>query len=181
MVDAAIIQKHTQDLLDKMVTSAHVTVTEEDGMMHVNIKTEEDAPTVIGRHGETIRAIQKILEVIIFKETQERADLLINVNDYREKQTERLQYIADQAAQKVQEKQSATYLRGFSSYERRIMHEHIANTYPDLSSYSIGEGRDRRLVIDLNNEDTQRKNASQQQPQDESESPDEELQIDIEG
>jgi len=116
MIDPTIIQKHTQELLDKMVNSAEVTVSEEDGMMHVNIKTEEDAPTIIGRHGETIRAIQKILEVIVFKETQERADLVINVNDYREKQAERLQYIADQAAQKVQDRQSATYLRGFSSY-----------------------------------------------------------------
>lgn len=173
MIDPNIIQKHTQELLDKMVNSAVVTVAEEDGMMHVNIKTEEDAPTVIGRHGETIRAIQKILEVIVFKETQERADLVINVNDYREKQAERLQYIADQAAQKVQEKQSATYLRGFSSYERRIMHEHVATTYPELTSYSVGEGRDRRLVVDLKGEGSQ-------EPQDQPESQEEELSVDIE-
>ena len=170
MIDPTIIQKHTQELLDKMVNSAEVTVAEEDGMMHVNIKTEEDAPTVIGRHGETIRAIQKILEVIVFKETQKRADLIINVNDYREKQSERLCYIADQAAQKVQEKHSATYLRGFSSYERRIMHEHVAATYPELSSYSVGEGRDRRLVVDLKGSE----------PQAQPESQEEELNIDIE-
>ncbi|MDA1317377.1 MAG: KH domain-containing protein [bacterium] len=170
MIDPTIIQKHTQELLDKMVSNAKVTVAQEDGMMHVNIKTDDDAPTVIGRHGETIRAIQKILEVIVFKETQERADILINVNDYREKQTERLQYIADQAAQKVKERQSATYLRGFSSYERRIMHEHVATTYPELSSYSVGEGRDRRLVVDLKG----------QESQSEPEQQEEELSIDIE-
>ena len=149
MDKAQTIAKHTQDLLNKMVDSATVEVTEEDGMYHVNIKTEDDAPTVIGRHGETIRALQKILEVIVFKETGEKADLLINVNDYREKQVERLEYIADQAAEKVKDRRSATYLRGFSSYERRVMHEYIAKSHPDLTSYSIGEGRDRRLVVDV--------------------------------
>ncbi len=153
MDKAEIIKKNTQELLDKMVGNAAVEISEEDGMFHVNIKTDDDAPTVIGRHGETIRALQKILEVIVFKETGEKADLLINVNDYREKQVERLEYIADQAADKVKDRQSATYLRGFSSYERRIMHEYVAKSYPELTSYSIGEGRDRRLVIDIMREE----------------------------
>ncbi len=172
MEKAEIIKKHTQDLLNKMVENAEVEVTEEEGMFHVNIKTDDEAPTVIGRHGETIRALQKILEVIIFKETGEKADLLINVNDYREKQIERLEYIADQAASKVQDRQSATYLRGFSSYERRIMHEYIAKTYPDLTSYSIGEGRDRRLVVDVARENDDRR--------EEVEERDEDIKIDIE-
>ena len=172
MEKVEIIKKHTQDLLNKMVENAEVEVTEEEGMFHVNIKTDDEAPTVIGRHGETIRALQKILEVIIFKETGEKADLLINVNDYREKQIERLEYIADQAASKVQDRQSATYLRGFSSYERRFMHEYIAKTYPDLTSYSIGEGRDRRLVVDVARENDER----QQEPEEH----EEDIKIDIE-
>ncbi|PJC31878.1 hypothetical protein CO051_03670 [Candidatus Roizmanbacteria bacterium CG_4_9_14_0_2_um_filter_39_13] len=146
------IKNLTQELLDKMVDNVTIEVQEEEGMYHVNINTEEDAPTVIGRHGETIRAIQKILEVMLYKATQERVSVLINVNDYREKQVERLQYIADQSVEKVQERNTASYLRGFSSYERRIMHEYVGKKYPELTSYSVGEGRDRRLVIDLKKE-----------------------------
>ena len=148
MDKTAIIKQHTQELVDKMVDSAEVEVISEEEVFHVNIKVAEEAPTVIGRHGETIRALQKILEVIVFKQTGEKVDLLINVNDYREKQTSRLQYIAAEAAKKVEERQSATYLRGFSSYERRLMHEYVARNYPELTSYSVGEGRDRRLVVD---------------------------------
>ncbi|PIQ73600.1 hypothetical protein COV58_01665, partial [Candidatus Roizmanbacteria bacterium CG11_big_fil_rev_8_21_14_0_20_36_8] len=109
------IQKHATELLEKMISNVTVEVTEENGMYQVLIKTEDDAPTVIGRHGETIRAIQKILEVILFKEVGEPVGILINVNDYREKQIERLEYIADQAVDKVRQRQTATYLRGFSS------------------------------------------------------------------
>lgn len=151
MIDT--IKKLVQDLLEKMVEKASVEVIEDNGIYHVNIKTEDEAPAIIGRHGETIRSIQKILEVMLFKSTKERVDVLINVNDYREKQIERLNYIADQAAQKVIEQNTSTYLRGFSSYERRIIHEHVSKNYPNLTSYSVGEGRDRRLVVDLKKED----------------------------
>ncbi|CAN5171297.1 hypothetical protein BH09PAT2_BH09PAT2_00360 [soil metagenome] len=167
-----IIKKQTQELINKMVEKAEITVTAEEDMFHVSIQVGEDAPTVIGRHGDTLRALQKILEVIIFKETGEKANLLINVNDYREKQVERLHYIADTAAQKVQERQSATYLRGFSSYERRVMHEHIAKTYPELTSYSMGEGRDRRLVID------DKKEGEQQPHHDDTEPTEEDISLD---
>lgn len=150
-----IIETETQNLLDKMVTGASVKVSEIESVFHVDISTEAEAPTVIGRHGETIRAMQKILEVIFFKQLGERTEIVINVNDYREKQVERLEYIASQAAQKVKDKDSATYLRGFSSYERRIMHEYISTKYPELKSFSIGEGRDRRLVVDMKDGDSE--------------------------
>ena len=151
-----LIKTNTQDLVSRMVDAAEIEVTQEEDIFHVNIKVDEEAPTVIGRHGETIRALQKILEVIIFKRTKEKIDLLINVNDYREKQMSRLQYIASEAAKKVQEREAATYLRGFSSYERRVMHEYIAENSPDLTSFSIGEGRDRRLVVDMKSNQAER-------------------------
>ena len=152
MEKTEIIKQQTLELVTKMVENATVEVTSEEDMFHVSIQVGEEAPTVIGRHGDTLRALQKILEVVIFKQTGEKANLLINVNDYREKQIERLHYIAEQAVEKVKERQSATYLRGFSSYERRIMHEHVATKYADLTSYSVGEGRDRRLVVDIKRE-----------------------------
>ncbi len=155
MDKAKIITKNTQELIDKMVDNAEVEVLDESGIFHVNIKVDDQAPTVIGRHGETIRALQKILEVIVFKEASEKVDLLINVNDYREKQTSRLQYIASEAAKKVEERKAPSYLRGFSSYERRVMHEHVAQNFPELTSYSLGEGRDRRLVVDVKSEENQ--------------------------
>ena len=72
----------------------------------------------------------------------------MNVNDYREKQEERLHEIADKYAQKAIDTHASAYIRGLSSYERKLVHEYVTKNYPDLTSYSQGEGRDRRLVID---------------------------------
>ncbi len=144
-----LIQTETEELLSKIIDKPEVEVTEDDGIYHVTIKSEEEAPVIIGRHGETIKAIQKILEVVLYKKLGESVEILVNVNDYREKQKERLEELADRFAQKAKELRSASYIRGLSSYERKLVHEYVTQNYPDLTSYSTGEGRDRRLVIDL--------------------------------
>lgn len=143
------IQTEAQELLSKIVDKFEVEISEDHGVYHVTVKADEEAPVVIGRHGETIKAIQKILEVVLYKKLGESVEILVNVNDYREKQVERLEEIAGRYAQKAQSIQGPAYIRGLSSYERKVVHEFVTKDYPDLTSYSTGEGRDRRLVIDL--------------------------------
>ena len=149
MDNLQIVETEAKDLLSKILDTVDIEVTEDHGLFHILIKTETEAPVVIGRHGETIKAIQKILEVVMYKKVGESVELLVNVNDYREKQTERLAEIADRSAQKALEFKAASYIRGLSAYERKVIHELITNKYPELGSYSTGEGRDRRLVVDM--------------------------------
>ncbi|MBI4973388.1 KH domain-containing protein [Candidatus Roizmanbacteria bacterium] len=143
-----VVKTEAEGLLSKLINEYTLEVTESNGAFQIVIKTEE-APTIIGRHGETIRAIQKILEVILYKKLQESVHVLINVNDYREKQQERLEYMAGQYADKVTESRQPENVFHLSSYERRIIHQYITTNYPELASYSEGEGRDRKLIIDL--------------------------------
>ncbi len=157
MDKAQIIQSETEELIKKMIDKFEISVEEGDGVFHVMIKTDEEAPTIIGRHGETIRAIQKILEVVLYKKLGESVNVLVNVNDYREKQKERLESLVSQSAERVKTEQKPAYLRGFSSYERKLIHEYVTQNYPDLTTYSIGEGKDRRLVINLKSNEGEQK------------------------
>lgn len=143
-----VVQEETEALLKKIVSQYTLEVIEDQGAFQIIVKTEE-APTLIGRHGETVRSFQKILEVVLFQLFKEPVRILINVNDYREKQTERLNEMAREYAQKTLDGKTAGYLNDLSSYERRIIHQLITTEYPDLTSYSVGEGRDRQLVVDL--------------------------------
>ncbi len=144
-----IIKSETEELLKKLIDKFEVKVEQENDIYNIIIKAEEEAPTIIGRHGETIRALQKILEVVFYKKFGQPVSILVNVNDYREKQKERLETLASQYAEKTQSSKEANFIRGLSSYERKIIHEYITKNYPHLTTYSVGEGRDRRLVIDL--------------------------------
>lgn len=144
-----IIKKETEEILSKMINKFTVEIEQEDKIYHIIIKADDEASIVIGRHGETIRSLQKILEVIFYKKFGEPVEILVNVNDFREKQKERLEALANEYAQRVQTTQSPSFIRNLSSYERKVIHEYITEKYPDLTTYSIGEGKDRRLVIDL--------------------------------
>ena len=119
-----IVETEAKDLLSKILDNVDIEVTEDHGLF-------------------------QILEVVMYKKVGESVELLVNVNDYREKQTERLAEIADRSAQKALEFKAASYIRGLSAYERKVIHEYITNKYPELASYSTGEGRDRRLVVDM--------------------------------
>jgi len=141
-----IIKKETEEIIKKMIDEFTVEVNEENGVFHVNIKTEE-ASTIIGRFGETIRSIQKILEVILFKTFAQPVEILVNVNDFRQKQKEKLENLVEGLAKKVEEMGQEQTINNLSSYERKIIHQLITTKYPSLTSYSIGEGRLRKLVI----------------------------------
>ncbi|MCL4374725.1 hypothetical protein M1523_02590 [Patescibacteria group bacterium] len=162
MDKVSTIKTTTEALLAQMISQFEVKVEEEDGLFHVVIKADAEAPTIIGRHGETIRSLQKILEVILYKQFSEAVNLLVNVNDYREKQKERLQSMAADAAERVKENRQPSYMRGFSSYERRVIHEFVTASYPEMTTYSVGEGRDRRLVIDLKEHESSGETAADQ-------------------
>jgi len=140
------IKNETEELLKKMIDKFTLEVTEENGVFHVNIKTEE-ASTIIGRFGETIRSIQKILEVILYKTFGQSVEVLVNVNDFRQKQKEKLENLVENLAKKVEETGQEQIVNNLSSYERKMIHQLVTIKYPNLTSYSTGEGRLRRLLI----------------------------------
>ncbi len=148
------IQQKTQELLTKMGVTAEVTVNFENDTYKVTLQSESNAPILIGRHGETLASMQRVLEAMLFKQYQEAVNVLLNVNDYREKQTERLQGIAENVAERVIREKRGVALSSFSAFERKIIHEYISKNHPELVSHSEGEGFDRKLHIDLKEETT---------------------------
>lgn len=148
-----VIKSETEELLKKLsVTVEEITVKTENGAYFVQIKSPIDAPFLIGRHGETLQAIQRIMEVVLFKIFDENIKLVVNVNDYRERQKERLEKIAENVAQRVLSEKKEQSLESFFNYERKIIHEFISKNYPELTSYSTGEGLSRILIIGLKND-----------------------------
>lgn len=147
MEKETILKQLVEELLQKIDINAEVVISLEEERYIVQLNTESDAPFLIGRFGETLLSLQRIIEAMMYKKINEETNILINVNDYRERQRERLEKIADNLAQRVIEQGRDAYLRSFSSYERKIIHEYIGTKYPDLVSHSEDEGEERKLVI----------------------------------
>jgi spoIIIJ-associated protein len=158
------VQNQVEELLTKLNIKAAITVTLEGEKYLVQLSTETEAPYLIGKYGETLSSLQRIIESMLFKELNTQVDIILNVNDYRERQKERLEKIAENIALRVKEQKREAYLRSFSAYERKIIHEYIATNHPELQSQSEDEGYERKLVVSLKNETND--SASPKEPED---------------
>jgi len=147
MEHTEVITQLTKDLLTQLGFEAAIEVKLEGGMYYIHIKADEDAPLLIGKHSHMLASLQRVVSAMLFQKIGEKVDVLLDVNDYREAQKERLIGIANNVAQRVLEENKDARLASFSAYERRIIHEHIAENYQSLESYSEGEGLERNLVI----------------------------------
>ena len=84
-----------------------------------------------------------------FKTFQEAVNILVDVNDYRQRQKERLYAICDNVVKRVNEEKNVVTLRSFNAYERKIIHEYIGKKYPVIETHSEGEGSERKLLVAL--------------------------------
>jgi spoIIIJ-associated protein len=143
------IQNLTTELLEKMGVGAKSKVLFNKDAYIIQIEAEGDAPLLIGKFGSTLKSLQTILEVMLFKQLGEKVDVMVNVGDYRERQKERVEGIAENIAKRVTADGQKVELDSFSAFERKLVHEYISANYPSLTSFSEGEGLDRKLVIAL--------------------------------
>jgi len=143
------IQKTAEELLglleiEKPIVSIE---TDEEGVFHLKIKTE-DSGILIGYHGENIYALQLILSLVVYKKLGSWQRIVVDIGDWRQKREEQLEGIALSAAQRAKFSQEPVVMPYLNSAERRIVHLALADN-PDVQSRSEGEGRERKLIIEL--------------------------------
>lgn len=118
----------------------------EDGVF-VSIETE-DAGRLIGQQGQTLSALQLVINQILSKRVENSKRVIIDVANWRRSKEEELAHQARLWAQKVQTDKTAMDLQPMPSWQRRIVHMTIQET-PGVKSESVGEGIDRHIVISL--------------------------------
>ena len=106
----------------------------------------DDYGIVIGRRGETLDAIQYLARMVENRGTQSYKRVSINVGNYREKREAALIALAKKDAARVLRMNRSYTLEPMNPYERRIIHTAIQEI-EGVTSYSIGEDLDRRVVI----------------------------------
>ena len=140
------LQKETEQFLEKMTFPSSVSVAEgPDGVFRINIQTE-DARFLIGAGGEMIGYLESILKRILLKKMPEETKFYIDINDYRERRFDFLKEDAKNFAKQARLYRREVILDPMPSFERRIVHL-VLSEYPDITTESVGEGSERRIVI----------------------------------
>ena len=141
------IEKHTTELLDLLgIEYQNVEVLEEEESFRVNISCEEDSGILIGYHGQSLDAFQKIISLVCFNSTGEWQHILVDVEGYRQEREDTLRDLAENAANRARFLNEPVALSPMNSYERRLVHTAVGEL-EDVRTESTGEGRDRRVVI----------------------------------
>lgn len=140
-----IVDKAIKELLKQLGIEATFTVEAQDDVLAVFLETQ-DTGIVIGYHGEVLEALQLILSLIVSKKLGRFLRVMLEVGDYRKNRTGWLENVALSAKEKVLVEQQEVILPDLKAWERRIVHL-LFQDDKDVMSESVGEGRERTLVI----------------------------------
>ena len=145
---ADAIADFVEELLERMGIDAIAEPTTHRGHVYVDIVDgpEDDMALLIGRHGQTLDAIQELARTAVGRRLDDRIRVMVDVGDYRKRAEERLVEHAREVAERVQRTGEEEQLDPMNAYERKLVHDVVAE-FESLESVSEGVDPDRFVVV----------------------------------
>jgi spoIIIJ-associated protein len=142
---AETVRSLLEGLLKHMGVRASVQVRAGTDPITLDI-TGRDLGALIGWRGETLRALQSVTNVMVGKHLNEGERVIVDVERYRQRREHTVREIALRAARQVKMTGDAITLDAMQAFERRAIHLALEGD-PDVTSSSIGEEPERRVVV----------------------------------
>jgi spoIIIJ-associated protein len=124
---------------------ADVEVFEQPGQIRA-VLHGDDLGLFIGRHGQTIDAVQHLAYKIAARTSTPPPKVEVDAAGYRERRRQALERQADQAAGDAVRSRRPVALDAMSATERKVVHEYLKDR-EDVETYSEGTEPDRHLVV----------------------------------
>jgi spoIIIJ-associated protein len=133
------------EILAHMDLQAEVAIRENAEEVVLDIQAE-DVGRIIGKKGQTLDALQFIINKIVNRFPEGRRHVLIDCGDYRERRENGLASMARREAKRAMQQSRIITLEPMSPRDRRVIHLSLAK-FPGVSTRSDGSGLDRRVRI----------------------------------
>jgi spoIIIJ-associated protein len=117
----------------------------EDGIVFMNI-TGENLGIAIGKHGQTLDAIQYLTNIIANEDEKGRVRFVIDAEGYRTRREDYIKDLAVRMSEQAKRKKRKIMLDPMSAMERRLVHVALQDD-PSVETYSEGQEPHRRVVI----------------------------------
>lgn len=143
-----IAADYLEELLDIVDLDGDIDIEVRGERTYVSVvaeEGEEELDDLVGRRGEVLDALQELTRLAVLTATGGRTRLVLDIAGHRETRRGELKEQADDAVAKVRENGQDMHLEPMSSYERKIVHDFIAEA--GLVSESEGEGKRRHVVV----------------------------------
>lgn len=133
-----------EELLDIADIDGDLNLDVRQGRAYVSVESEDESIAVLS-DPDTVQALQEITRLAVQSKTGGFSRLILDVGGSRDARRRQLEKLVDAAVDKLDEGASQASLPSMSSYERKLVHDIVADR--ELVSESYGEGADRHTVI----------------------------------
>lgn len=135
-------------VLNAMDVSAVNVIEKEEDKLFIDITeiSSTDKGIVIGKRGNTLDAIQYLLNLTLNRNRDTYTKVIIDIEGYRDKREQTLIRLANKMAEKSKYTKRPIKLEPMNPYERRIIHSALQKV-ENVTTYSEGKEPYRRVVI----------------------------------
>lgn len=140
------IKQLLEEILNFMNANAVVDIEVDAENNHKATIEGENLSFLIGYRGESIDALQTLLNITIFKRFGDDTKVLVDINGYRKQRQDKLEQIARNFIDRVRFLGKEVEMPPMNPFERKTVHTFVS-TYDDVVSESTGEGHERRVVL----------------------------------
>lgn len=141
---------YLEELLDTADLDGDIDIEVRDGRTYLSVVAEGDDDSLsvlVGKDGEVLEALQELLRLSVLAATDRRSRLVLDIGGYRGRRASKLQEMAAEAAREARQTGQRVHLEPLSAYERKIVHDVLAES--GLVSESEGEGAARHIVVSV--------------------------------
>lgn len=119
----------------------------DESVINLKLRVDKDsAGLIIGNKGSNLFAFQTILGSIFRSKLKNDVKFFVDIDDWRDKEEQRLKDLATKTAQRVVETGESQNLYNLTPSQRRIIHIYLSEE-SGIKTESFGEGEDRYLVV----------------------------------
>ena len=134
-----------KDVLVNMEIDATIEATITKERINMVISGEKMG-LLIGKRGETLDALQYLVNLVVNKSTEKYTRVILDTENYRQRREETLKKLAFRLAKKASQTSKKIVLEPMNPYDRRIIHSALQNS-KSVKTYSEGKEPYRRIVI----------------------------------
>ena len=143
--EGEIAADYIEELLDIMDLDGDIEIDARGGRSYLSVTAGEDASLRVLSRPETVNALQELTRIAVQTKTGSFSRLILDIGGSREARVAELGVLVGKAVERIEEGAESASLPPMSSYERKLVHDIVAER--GFSSESEGEGRDRHTVI----------------------------------
>ena len=141
----AFSKEYLKTLVEGMGLSVNFETLRKDNYLKV-ILHPDNTSILIGKEGRTLSSIQNVLRAVLTKETGMHINIILDVENYKEKSQKHIERLAKNLAREVQKTKEPVRMDSMNSYERRLIHE-VLKDFKGITTESEGEEPNRAVVI----------------------------------